>query len=205
MSRHGCLDNVKFDILLLAITHCIYLVGMGCERATLFYILGFNQPILLSFFIPSHSLLVSCFSPSLFSICSFVSHTFSPSAAAQSQLFLNFPSLPLHITLAFLPFLPIAALTTQWTKEMIICAEKARQLCSIARICSHCCPVLGPLSSFSSFSCSSYSSFFHILVCTSFLPSQPKSAVIITVSISEVSPPNNCDCKLKPKSVCAHL
>lgn len=113
MSRHGCLDNVKFDILLLAITHCIYLVGMDCERATLFYILGFNQPILLSFFIPSHSLLVSCFSPSLFSICSFVSHTFSPSAVAQSQLFLNFPSLPLHITLAFLPFLPIAALTTQ--------------------------------------------------------------------------------------------
>lgn len=78
-----------------------------------FNILRFNQPILLSFFIPSHALLVFCFSPSLFSICSFVSHTFSPSAVAQSQLFLNFPSLPLHITLAFLPFLPIAALTTQ--------------------------------------------------------------------------------------------
>lgn len=215
MSRHSCLDNVKFDILLLAITHCIYLVGMRREKATLFYyvppqwrlwkwekimydfkicsdfnILRFNQPILLSFFIPSHALLVSCFSPSLFSICSFVSHTFSPSAVAQSQLFLNFPSLPLHITLAFLPFLPIAALTTQWTKEMIICAEKARQLCSIAWICSHCCPVLGPLSSFSSFPCSSYPSSFTSLFAPLSSPLfQPKSAVIITVSINEVCHP----------------
>lgn len=104
MSRHGCLDNVKFDILLLAITHCIYLVGMDCERATLFYILGFNQPILLSFFIPSHSLLVSCFSPSLFSICSFVSHTFSPSAVAQSQLFHSFLHSLSTLLLLFFPF-----------------------------------------------------------------------------------------------------
>lgn len=126
MSRH--LDNVKFDILLLAITHCIYLIGMGREKTTLLYcvrsqwrlwekimydfkicsdfnILRFNQPILLSFFIPSHALLVSCFSPSLFSICSFVSHTFSPSAVAQSQLsFLTFLHSLFTLLLLFFPF-----------------------------------------------------------------------------------------------------
>lgn len=196
MSRHGCLDNVKFDILLLAITHCIYLVGTGCEKATLFYcvppqwrlwkwdkimyefkicsdfnILRFNQPILLSFF----------FFPLM--LCLF------PAFLPPSSLFVllsptPFPLLLLLSLSSFLTslhFLPIAALTTQWTKEMIICAEKARQLCSIAWTCSHCCPVLGPLSSFSS--------FFHILVCTSFLPSLSAKIISYHHSVNKWSMP----------------